>query len=492
MKLADNGKPTMTTPIVPVILSGGSGSRLWPVSRKLRPKQFLPLIRPDRTLFQSTLERLDGVPGIQPVLVVCNEEHRFMVAEQLCEIDHPHQGILLEPVGRNTAPAVALAALYLQAKESGKASPDPIMLVLPADHVIPDVPAFQQVVTAAREVADAGFLVTFGITPTAPETGYGYIQRGEALDDLPQAYRVAAFAEKPDAATAQRYLEDGQYWWNSGIFMFKASTFLHELETYQPEILAACHKTLRQARHDLDFIRMDAAAFAACPANSVDYAVMERTSHAAILPLSAGWSDVGAWSAVWEVCEQDADSNVVRGNVIAQDATGNLVFTEDRLVTLLGVQDLVVIDTKDATLVTHRSRAQDVKRIVNALEAEGRSEAIIHRLVNRPWGCYDSIDMGERFQVKRITVKPGEKLSLQKHHHRAEHWIVVKGTAEVTCDERIFLLTENQSTYIPLGSVHRLANPGRVPLELIEVQSGSYLAEDDIVRLEDQYGRRED
>ena len=482
----------MTTPLIPVILSGGSGSRLWPVSRKLRPKQFLPLISEDKTLFQSTVERLDGLANQQNLLVVCNEEHRFMVAEQLLEIGKKHQGILLEPIGRNTAPAVTVAALYLleQAAQQGT-NTDPVMLVLPADHVIPDVAAFQKAVEAARPVAEAGYLVTFGITPTAPETGYGYIEQGQPLTDFAETYQVAAFAEKPSSETAQCYLDGGKHLWNAGIFMFKASIFLHELETYNPAILAACGKTLKQAQRDMDFVRLNKSEFEACPSDSIDYAVMEHTRHAATIPLSAGWNDVGAWSAVWEVCERDAANNVLRGNVIAQDAGNNLVFTEDRLVTLVGVDDLIVIDTKDATLVTHKSKAQDVKKIVTQLEAQGRSEAIIHRLVNRPWGCYDSVDMGERFQVKRITVKPGAQLSLQKHHHRAEHWIVVKGTAEVTCDNKTFLLTENQSTYIPLGSVHRLANPGKVPLELVEVQSGSYLGEDDIVRIEDQYGRRE-
>ncbi|MEB4592639.1 mannose-1-phosphate guanylyltransferase/mannose-6-phosphate isomerase [Candidatus Thiothrix sp. Deng01] len=485
----------MTTPITPVILSGGSGSRLWPVSRKLRPKQFLPLIQEDRTLFQSTLDRLDGIPGKQLPVVVCNEEHRFMVAEQLQGIRQEHQGILLEPVGRNTAPAVAVAALCLLERAGqqgdGVVKQDPVMLVLPADHVIPDVGAFQKAILDASALAENGYLVTFGITPTAPETGYGYIERGSAVVGFENAWQVAAFAEKPDVETATAYLHGGRHLWNSGIFMFKASVFLHELEAFRPDILESCQKTFKLAQRDLDFIRLDTASFATCPSDSIDYAVMEHTHHAATVPLSAGWNDVGAWSAVWDVCPRDAANNVLRGNVMVHDAGNNLVFTEDRLVTLVGVDDLVVIETKDATLVTHKNKAQDVKRIVSALEAEGRSEAIVHRLVNRPWGCYDSVDMGERFQVKRITVKPGAKLSLQKHHHRAEHWIVVKGTAEVTCDDRTFLLTENQSTYIPLGSTHRLANPGKVPLELVEVQSGSYLGEDDIVRLEDQYGRNE-
>ena len=477
----------MATPITPVILSGGSGSRLWPVSRKLRPKQFLPLISEDRTLFQSTLERLDGIVDKQPSVIVCNEEHRFMVAEQMQAIGQENQGILLEPVGRNTAPAVAVAALCLLEKNQQ----DPVMLVLPADHVITDVAAFQQAILQACSLAEQGYLVTFGITPRSPETGYGYIEQGTLIAGFDNAWKVAAFAEKPSVEIATAYLDGGKHLWNSGIFMFKASTFLHELEAYRPDILAACKTTFKQAQHDMDFIRLDAASFKACPADSIDYAVMERTHHAATVPLNVGWNDVGAWSAVWEVSERDAANNVLRGNVMTHDASNNLVFTEDRLVTLVGVEDLIVIETKDATLVAHKSKAQDVKRIVTALEAEGRSEAIIHRLVNRPWGCYDSVDAGPRFQVKRITVKPGAKLSLQKHHHRAEHWIVVKGTAEVTCDDKTFLLTENQSAYIPLGSVHRLANPGKVPVELIEVQSGSYLGEDDIVRLEDQYGRNE-
>lgn len=479
----------MAAPITPVILSGGSGSRLWPVSRKLRPKQFLPLIDAERTLFQSTLERLEGIADKQAALVVCNEEHRFMVAEQLLGINQAHQGILLEPVGRNTAPAVAVAALSLL--EQAEGTEDPIMLVLPADHVISDTEAFHNAIEAARPLATDGFLVTFGITPTAPETGYGYIEQGEAISDFNDAWKVAAFAEKPDAETASAYLAGGKHLWNAGIFMFRASIFLKELDVHNPAMLAACRQTLINAQRDLDFVRLDREAFEACPSDSIDYAVMEQTQHAATVPLKAGWNDVGAWSAVWEVSDRDEANNVLRGNVMTHDATNNLVFTEDRLVCLAGVQDLIVIETKDATLVTHKDRAQDVKKIVTSLESAGRSEAIIHRLVNRPWGCYDSVDAGERFQVKRITVKPGAKLSLQKHHHRAEHWIVVKGTAEVTCDDKTFLLTENQSTYIPLGSTHRLANPGKVPLELVEVQSGSYLGEDDIVRFEDQYGRDE-
>lgn len=482
----------MSTPIVPVVLSGGSGSRLWPVSRKLRPKQFLPLVETNTTLFQSTVERLGGIPGKQPLVVVCNENHRFMVAEQLHEIDHPHQGILLEPVGRNTAPAVAVAALHLLDKsEQYGSGGDPVMLVLPADHVIPGQDAFLKAVTQGHALAEAGYLVTFGITPDRPETGYGYIEQGELIAGFTAARRVVAFAEKPDAPTAQQYLDDGRHLWNSGIFMFKASVFLRELETYKPAILDASRKTLQLAQRDLDFVRLDASAFAACPSDSIDYAVMEHTHHAATLPLDAGWNDVGAWSAIWEISERDSANNVLRGNVMTHEAHNNLVFAEERLVSVLGVDDLIVVETRDAMLVTHRDRAQDVKHIVSTLEKEGREEAIVHCLVNRPWGCYDSLDLGDRFQVKRITVNPGAKLSLQKHHHRAEHWIVVKGTAEVTCDDKTFLLTENQSTYIPLGSVHRLANPGKVPLELIEVQSGRYLGEDDIVRFMDQYGRNE-
>ena len=468
--------------MIPVILSGGSGSRLWPLSRQQRPKQFLPVID-DMTLFQSTLQRLQGLDGLEAPLVVCNEDHRFMVAEQLRQLDLTNQGIVLEPVGRNTAAAIALAALKVELVE-----PDAILLVLPADHVIRDQGAFHKAIAQAEQEARKGSLVTFGIVPTHPETGYGYIQAGSGSGE---ASPVKRFIEKPDLKTAEKYLASGEYFWNSGIFMFRADAYLRSLGDFQSEVLNACKAAMTEYSDDGDFVRVEAESFAKSPDISVDYAVMEKTDHAVVVPLDAGWNDVGAWSAVWEVGSKDNSGNVVRGDAILHNASNNLVYSEKRLVSLVGVDDLVVVDTKDATLVAKKDQVQHVKEIVNLLKAEERPEAVIHREVNRPWGSYDSIDNGSRFQVKRITVKPGAKLSLQKHHHRAEHWIVVQGTAEVTCDDDVFLLTENQSTYIPLGSTHRLANPGKVMLELIEVQSGSYLGEDDIVRFEDQYGRSE-
>ncbi len=463
--------------ITPVILSGGSGSRLWPLSRKLRPKQFLPVVGED-TLFQATLNRLHGLAGLQAPLVVCNEDHRFMVAEQLRALGESSQGILLEPAGRNTAPAITLAALYAQRCQAT----DTLLLVLPADHVIADIAAFQQAVLAAIPFAKQGNLVTFGIVPQRAETGYGYIQHDGNN-------RVLRFVEKPNATIAEEYVRSGEYWWNSGMFLFQADTYLDTLAQYQPTLLGYCTQALVDVRDDGDFVRVAAAPFQACPSLSVDYAVMEKASNVAVIPLDAGWSDVGAWSAVWEAGQQDAAGNVLRGDVLVQDAHHNLVYSEQRLVAVLGVDNLVVVDTKDATLVAHRDKVQDVKLLVEQLQSQQRPEALLHREVFRPWGSYDCIDGAERYQVKRITVNPGEKLSLQMHYHRAEHWIVVRGTAEVRCGDKTMLLTENQSTYIPLGEVHSLANPGKVPLEIIEVQSGSYLGEDDIVRFEDRYGR---
>ncbi len=463
--------------ITPVILSGGSGSRLWPLSRKLRPKQFLPVVGED-TLFQATLNRLHGLAGLQAPLVVCNEDHRFMVAEQLRALGESSQGILLEPAGRNTAPAITLAALYAQRSQAT----DTLLLVLPADHVITDITAFQQAVMAAISFAKQGNLVTFGIVPQRAETGYGYIQHDGNN-------RVLRFVEKHNATIAEEYVRSGEYWWNSGMFLFQADTYLDALAQYQPTLLGYCTQALVDVRDDGDFVRVAAAPFQACPSLSVDYAVMEKASNVAVIPLDAGWSDVGAWSAVWEAGQQDAAGNVLRGDVLVQDAHHNLVYSEQRLVAVLGVDDLVVVDTKDATLVAHRDKVQDVKLLVEQLQAQQRPEALLHREVFRPWGSYDCIDGAERYQVKRITVNPGEKLSLQMHYHRAEHWIVVRGTAEVRCGDKTMLLTENQSTYIPLGEIHSLANPGKVPLEIIEVQSGSYLGEDDIVRFEDRYGR---
>lgn len=468
--------------LVPVILSGGSGTRLWPLSRKQRPKQFLPVVN-ELTLFQSTILRLQGIKDIELPLIVCNESHRYMVAEQLRELKIENQGIILEPFGRNTASAIALAALYLKQKNQ-----DVHLLVLPADHVITNFEAFHKAISSAMSVSSDGYLTTFGVMPNKPETGYGYIHKGVNLND--DAFLISSFIEKPDAKRAQKYVEVGNYLWNSGMFLFKASRYLEELEKFQPQIIMQCTKALANKNANAsEFIAVDPEAFSQCNDISVDYAVMEKTDAAVVVPLDAGWNDVGAWSSVWEVGDKDENDNVLRGDTLLCNAHQNLVYTEQRLVALVGVNNLVVVDTKDATLVAHRDHVQDVKKIVDQLNANNRSEATIHREVNRPWGSYDCIDNGQRFQVKRIVVKAGEQLSLQMHHHRAEHWIVVSGTAQVRCGDKTFLLTENQSTYIPLGEVHSLANPGKVPLEIIEVQSGSYLGEDDIVRFEDQYGR---
>ena len=484
MLAPENGNPKTHSLITPVILSGGTGSRLWPLSRKQRPKQFLPVVD-DHTLFQATLLRLGALDDMRAPLVVCNEGHRFMVAEDLRLLDWAHQGILLEPEGRNTAAAIALAALQLA--EAG--NPEELMLVLPADHVIEDVAAFRVAVETASSAALEGDLVTFGIVPTHAETGFGYIKMDTAAEYSQGVFRVDGFVEKPDAQTAAQYIAGGDYLWNSGMFMFRASAVLAELERHCPEVLRACRAAMDALQADMEFMRVGREAFLASPQVSIDYAVMEKTEHAAVVPLDAGWSDVGAWSAVWEIGTKDDAGNVVRGRAMLQNSASNLVYSEDRLIALLDIEDLVVVDTRDATLVARRERVQEVKDIVEQLTREGCAEATEHRVVNRPWGRYDCVDRGDRFQVKRVTVDPGASLSLQKHHHRAEHWIVVRGTAEVTCNDEVFLLSENQSTYIPLGAVHRLANPGKVPLELIEVQSGSYMGEDDIERFDDVYRR---
>lgn len=465
------------TPIVPVILSGGSGTRLWPLSREAYPKQFLPLVGDD-TMLQATWKRVAAIADAAPI-VVANQEHRFMAAEQLRECGADPSALILEPMGRNTAPAIAIAAL--QALSDGN---DALLLVLPSDHVVRDSDAFHAAVRVAVKAAEDGKLVTFGIMPTAPETGYGYINARGSDDVRP----VERFVEKPDLATAEQYVESGEYFWNSGMFLFKASRYLKELETLQPAILAACRQALDKAARDNDFIRLDAEAFAASPNDSIDYAVMEKTADAAVVPLDAEWNDVGSWSALWEVSDKDANGNACHGDVIALDCKDSYAYG-NRMIAMVGLQDVVVVETDDAVFVGHKDRVQDVKEIVGQIKRDGRSEAAAHRKVYRPWGAYDSIDNGARFQVKRITVKPGATLSLQMHHHRAEHWIVVSGTAEVTRGDEVILLSENQSTYIPLGVTHRLKNPGKLPLELIEVQSGSYLGEDDIVRFEDQYGR---
>ena len=469
-------------PLHPVILSGGSGTRLWPLSRAALPKQLLPLAG-ERTMLQETVQRLSGIAGIGAPLVVCNNDHRFLIAEQMREIGVEPLGIFLEPVGRNTAPAAAVAALTLL-----KRDPAAVMLLLPADHLIDDVPAFHAAVAEGTKAVAAGCLVTFGIVPDSPHTGYGYIQRGAAMAGT-AANQVARFVEKPNAATARSFLASGDYFWNSGMFLFSARQFLDELEKFRPDIPAACRRALEGGEHDLDFCRLDKAAFAGCPSDSIDYAVMERTAHAAVVPASMGWNDIGAWSALWDVGGKDEHGNVVRGDVYMDGVEDSYVRAESRMVAAIGVSDLLVVETADAILVADKSRAQDVKKVVDYLKAQGRSEHEFHTRVFRPWGWYEGIDMGDRFQVKRIMVKPGQKLSLQMHHHRAEHWVVVSGTARVTRGDQVELLTEDQSTYIPLGTTHRLENPGKVPLHLIEVQSGSYLGEDDIVRFEDDYKR---
>lgn len=468
--------------LYPVILSGGSGTRLWPMSRAALPKQLLALAG-ERTLVQDTVLRLSGVPDMGPPLVVCNDDHRFLIAEQLREIGVKAPHIFLEPVGRNTAPAAAVAALHLLDQD-----PEAIMLLLPADHLIRDVAAFHQAIATGLQAVAAGYLVTFGIVPHAPETGYGYIQQGEALG--PEGvHRVTRFVEKPSREKAESFVASGDYFWNSGMFLFRCSQFVEELEKHQPDILRACRVALDTGVHDLDFCRLGKDAFAASPADSIDYAVMERTAHAAVVPVRMGWNDIGSWSALWEVGDKDAAGNVQRGDVYLDDVQDSLIRAESRMVAAIGVQDLIIVETPDAVLVANRHRAQDVKQVVEHLKRNGRSECDLHTRVYRPWGWYEGIDAGERFQVKRIMVKPGEKLSLQMHHHRAEHWVVVSGTARVTCDDKVMILSENQSTYIPLGATHRLDNPGKLPLHLIEVQSGSYLGEDDIVRFEDMYKR---
>ena len=468
--------------IYPVILSGGSGTRLWPLSRAVLPKQLLPLVS-NKTMLQETVLRVAGWPELMAPVVVCGNEHRFLVAEQLREIGVAPLGILLEPAGRNTAPAVAAAAQFLR-----KLDPDAVMLVLPADHVILDNAAFAAAVARAAAPVAAGALATFGIVPQGPETGYGYIHRGGALD-AEGCFKVDRFVEKPDRATAQQFVDAGSYYWNSGMFLFRAERYLSELERCNPQIAVAAEAAVRLGYSDLDFCRLHEESFNACPSDSIDYAVMERTERAVVVPADIGWSDVGSWSALWEVQQRDADGNAKRGDVYLDGVTNSLVRAESRIVAVVGVQDLVVVETRDAVLVAHKDQVQRVKQIVDHLKSEARTEHLYHTKMYRPWGHYEGIDAGDRFQVKRITVKPGEKLSLQMHHHRAEHWVVVSGTARVTCGETIKLLSENESTYIPIGMNHRLENPGKVPLHIIEVQSGSYLGEDDIVRFEDIYQR---
>ena len=466
----------------PVILTGGAGSRLWPVSREFYPKPLLPIFG-ERTLLQDTAARLDSLSGICNPLFVCNEEHRFMVAEQVRMLGKEPEAVMLEPQGRNTAPALTVAALYLVDKDK-----DALMVVMPADHVIPDATNFTAAVSQAGQLASQGFLVTFGIVADRPEIGYGYIHRGSPISGS-EGFQVDRFVEKPDTATAQSYIDAGDYLWNSGIFVMRADRWLEEIGKYQPAILSACQASMAGSKRDSDFLRMDKKAFLASPSDSIDYAVMEKTDKAAVVPMSTGWSDVGSWSSIWEVSPQDGQGNVSRGDVLVHESTNSLFMAEGRCIAAVGLDNVVVVETADAVLVADKNKCQDVKAIVGRLKESDREEYRFHSRVYRPWGDYEGIDAGGRYQVKRLRVKPGAKLSLQMHHHRAEHWIVVTGTARVTRGEEVFILSENESTYIPLGTTHRLENPGTIPLEIIEVQSGSYLGEDDIVRFEDVYNR---
>ena len=480
--------------ILPVILAGGSGTRLWPLSRELHPKQLLDLID-ENSMLQNTVLRFQGLKSMGDPIVLCNEQHRFMVAEQLRLIHIDRAVILLEPVGRNTAPAIAVAALKAVAID-----PDAVLLILPADHDIKNIKNFHKTVLTGADLAMQGYLTTFGIVPSGPETGYGYIRKGETAAPFksestghrPEVVLIDRFVEKPDLKTAVDYVKSGDYCWNSGMFMFKASTVLKALETHAPEIVTACTRALANGKEDLDFFRLDKNAFEACPSDSLDYAIMEKTRHGAMILLDAGWNDLGSWEALWQVGEKDDRQNVIHGDVLIHDVKNCLLYAADRMVTAVGLEDHIVVETADAVLISPRDRVQDIKELVNRLKADNRPEAHAHRKIYRPWGAYETIARSQRFLVKRTTVKPGSKLSLQKHFHRAEHWIVVRGTARVTRGEEHFILREDQSTYIPLGVVHRLENPGRIPLEIIEVQSGSYLNEKDIVRLEDMYGRQDE
>lgn len=465
--------------MTPVVLSGGVGSRLWPLSRGMYPKQLLNLVHPELSMLQQTVTRLDGMANVAAPIIVCNEEHRFMVGEQMHKLGLVDAIILLEPEGRNTAPAIALAALQVD--------PDEMLVVMPADHVIADVDAFQLAVRKAEALALDGYLVTFGVVPQCPETGYGYVKAGEALRG---GYSVAEFKEKPSKELAQQYLDSGDYYWNGGIFVFTAERYLSELKKFAPQVYQACGSAMKGAAPDLDFLRVDGAAFSASPAISIDYAVMERTDKAKVVPLDVGWSDVGSWSALWDVSAKDDNGNAIHGDVLLHDTKNSHIYSESKLVSAVGVEDLVIVATDDAVMVTTQGEAQNVKEIVRQLKKQDRGQVNHHRKVYRPWGWYDSIDSGDRFQVKRIQVNPGARLSVQMHQHRAEHWVVVKGVAEVLNGDQTSVLYENESTYIPIGQTHALRNPSdSEPLEVIEVQSGRYLGEDDIVRFDDDYGR---
>jgi mannose-1-phosphate guanylyltransferase/mannose-6-phosphate isomerase len=468
--------------IYPVILSGGAGTRLWPLSRAALPKQLLAL-HGDRTMIQETVLRAQ-LPGASPPLLLCSEAHRFIVAEQMQELGVKPRAIVLEPMGRNTAPAAAVAALMI-----AEADPEGVIVLLPSDHVVSDANSFADAVAIAASAARERHIVTFGMAPTAPETGYGYVHRGVKLEEIEGAHRVQRFVEKPNAETAQVYLDDGGYFWNSGMFVFRADILIEDMHIHAPDVLAAARDALAKAKRDADFVRLDTEAFANAPSISIDYALMEKTDRAAIVPCDIGWSDVGAWSALWDIREQNAQKNVLLGDVIAHDSTGSYVRSQKRLTALVGVRDLVVIDTDDAILVADKSRAQDVKAVVDKLKSDKRNEHVEHKKVFRPWGSYETVDLGPSHQVKHIMVKPGGRLSLQMHHKRAEHWVVVSGIAQVTVGDKVSTLKENESVFIPLGEKHRLENMGTVPMHLVEVQCGGYLGEDDIVRFEDVYGR---
>ncbi len=470
--------------MIPIILSGGSGTRLWPLSRELYPKQFLPL-HSDKTLFQETLSRLKKLnldDHIADPIIVCNEEHRFIVAENIKAIGYKAQNIILEPAGRNTAPAIAAAALIAM-----QSNDDPILMVLPADHIIENIDAFTSATKTAQELAEKGHMVTFGIKPTYAHTGYGYIEAGNPIEE--NANEISQFKEKPDKATAEEFIKSGRYLWNSGMFFFKASIYLAELEKHQPDLLKHAKASVENSKNDMDFNRLNKDDFELCPNIAIDYAVMEHTENGAVVGLDANWNDIGSWDSVWEVSEKDENNNLYKGDIIAHNSKNNYIYSKEKLITTLGVENLIIIDTQDALLVADKNSVQDIKLIVNKLKQDNRSEAIHHKTVYRPWGHYTSISKGERHQTKRISVKTGAKLSLQKHHHRSEHWIVVRGTAKVTKGDETFLLSENESVYLPIGVVHALENPGKIDLEIIEVQTGTYLGEDDIIRLEDLYGR---
>ena len=487
--------------LYPVILAGGSGTRLWPLSREHYPKPFLTLTG-ERSLFEEALCRLDGLTGVAPPVIVCNEEHRFLVLEHIRNTGKRSTSIILEPVGRNTAPALTVASLLLNGASPGPAS-DPVMLVMPADHVIEDVAAFQSAVQAGSRLAEAGCVVTFGIVPTEPRTGYGYIKKGPArtCDGSGQAFHVEAFVEKPGADAAERMLRSGEYLWNSGVFMMRASVWSDQISLHRPDIAEACRAACSEGTVDGDFFRPQAGLFAGCPGESIDYAVMEKVvgdrdskdaPQCVVLPLDVGWSDIGAWSAIWEQGRRDGDGNLIQGDVYAHGMRGSLLIGRQRMLAAVGLEDVIVVETADAVLVAHKDHVQDVKELVERLKTDNRTEQEDHRKVHRPWGNYEIVDSGDRFQVKRLTVNPGASLSLQVHRHRAEHWVVVKGTARVTRDGETFTLNENESAYVPIGAEHRLENPGEIPLEIVEVQSGGYLGEDDIVRLDDRYNRHLD